>query len=106
MPESETEYIDYYPAGWEEQIHDENYIEWVYEEDPSIFIRLDGTMGDDDYSVSPISGINKEGEEFVTRPLSGLSREMAFEVANTLIYAMNGTVGRVKENPEFTGDKH
>lgn len=105
MPESETEYIDYYPSGWTEQIHDEYYIEWVYDEDPSIFVRLDGTMGDDEYSVIPITGVNTDGEEFVTRPMSGISREMAFEVANTLIYAINGTAGRLKGESEFSGDK-
>ena len=55
MPESDTEYIDYYPSGWTEEIHDDYYIEWIYDEDPTIFVRLDGTMGDDDYSVIPIT---------------------------------------------------
>lgn len=105
MPESETEYIDFYPSGWTEQIHDEYYIEWVYDDDPSIFVRLDGTMGDNAYSVSPITGVNTDGEEFVTRPMSGLKRETAFDVAHTLIYAINGTAGRLKGDPEFTGDQ-
>jgi hypothetical protein len=106
MPESETEHIDYYPAGWTEQIHDEYYIEWVYDDDPTIFVRLDGTMGDGDYTVTPITGVNTDGEEFVTRPISQISRKMAFEVAQTLIYAINGTVGRLTEKPEFTGDRN
>lgn len=105
MPESETEYLDYYPSGWTEQIHDEYYIEWVYDDDQTIFVRLDGTMGDDDYSVIPITGVNTDGEEFVTKPISRLSREEAFEVAGTLIYAMNGTAGRLNGEAEFTGDK-
>jgi hypothetical protein len=78
----------YYPSGWTEQIHDEYYIEWVYDDDPSIFVRLDGTMGDG-YSVTPITGVNSNGEEFVTRPMSNRSKE-EFEVAQTLIYAING----------------
>ena len=105
MPESDTEYVDYYPSGWAEEIHDEYYIEWIYEEDPAIFVRLDGTMGDDDYSVIPITGVNNDGEEFVTKPISRLSREEAFEVASTLIYAMNGTAGRLNGESEFTGDQ-
>lgn len=96
MPESKTEYIDYYPSGWSEKIHDEYYIEWIYDEDPTIFIRLDGTMGDGEYSVVPVTGVNADGEEFVTRPLSRLSREEAFEVAATLIYAINGATGRLQ----------
>lgn len=104
MPESETEYIDYYPSGWTEDIHDEYYVEWVYDDDKTIFVRLDGTMGEDAYSVLPITGINADGEEFVTRPASDLSRDMAFEVAQTLIYAINGTAGRVNGDPEFIGD--
>lgn len=31
MPESETDELDYYPSGWTEHIHDEYYIEWVYD---------------------------------------------------------------------------
>ena len=103
MPESETELLDYYPSGWAEQIHDEYYVEWVYDDDETIFVRLDGTMGEEDYSVTPITGVNADGEEFVTRPISQLTREEAFDVAATLIYAMNGTAGRVKGEDEFTG---
>lgn len=62
-------------------------------------------MGDDDYSVIPITGVNNDGEEFVTKPISQLSREEAFEVAITLIYAMNGTAGRLNGESEFTGDQ-
>ena len=105
MPESDTEYIDYYPSGWTEEIHDNYYIEWIYEEDPTIFVRLDGTMGDGDYSVIPITGVNNDGEEFVTKPISRLSREEAFEVASTLIYAMNGTAGRLNGKSEFIGEQ-
>jgi len=105
MPESETDELDYYPSGWTEHIHDEYYIEWMYDDDETIFVRLDGTMGDDEYSVIPITGVNDDGEEFVTRPLDRLSREEAFEVAATLIYAMNGAAGRLEGEDEFTGDK-
>lgn len=105
MPASETEHLDYYPSGWTEEIHDEYYVEWVYEEDPTIFVRLDGTMGDGDYTVTPITGVNADGEEFVTKPISRLSREDAFEVASTLIYAINGTAGRLNGEDEFTGDE-
>ena len=104
MPESETEHLDYYPSRWSEEIHDEYYIEWVSDDDPTILVRLDGTMGDGDYSVTPITGVNTDGEEFVTRPVSGLSRTEAFEVAATLIYAMNGVMGRLRSEDEFTGD--
>ncbi|WP_049948014.1 hypothetical protein [Candidatus Halobonum tyrrellensis] len=105
MPESQTEHIDYYPSGWNEEIHDQYYVEWVYDDDPTILVRLDGTMGEGDYSVVPITGVNSDGEEFVTSPISQLSEEEAFAVAETLIYAMNGTAGRVKGEAEFTGDQ-
>jgi hypothetical protein len=104
VPESETEYIDYYPSGWTEQIHDEYYIEWVCDDDQTIFVRLDGTMGENAYSVTPITGVNTDGEEFVTRPTTGHSRETAFEIAHTLIYALNGAVSRVSGDPEFIRD--
>ena len=105
MPESETEEIDYFPPGWDEEIHDEYYVEWVFQEDPTIFIRLDGTMGESEYTVSPITGVNTDGEEFVTKPISRLEREEAFAIAVTLIYAVNGTIGRLNEEFEFTGDR-
>ncbi|TKX68846.1 hypothetical protein [Halorubrum sp. SP9] len=104
MPESETEHLDYYPSGWSEEIHDEYYIEWRFDDDESILVRLDGTMGDGDYSVTPITGVNADGEEFVTRPLSRLSRMEAFDIAATLIYAMNGVSGRLSGDDEFAGD--
>ena len=104
MPASETEYLDYYPPSWSEEIHDEYYVEWHYEADPTIFVRLDGTMGDEAYSVVPVTGVNDSGEEFVTRPISNLTREAAFDVVASLIYAMNGTIGRIKGEDEFNGD--
>lgn len=79
-------------------------MEWIYEDHPSIFVRLDGTMGDG-YSVTPITGVNSDGEEFVTRPMSHLSEKEAFEVAQTLIYAINGAIGRTSGDPEFMGDE-
>jgi hypothetical protein len=104
MPESEMEEIDYFPPGWDEEVHDEYYIEWIYQDDPTIFIRLDGTMGDGEYTVSPITGENTDGEEFVTKPVSGLSRDEAFEYAIALVYAINGAIGRIKGESEFSGD--
>lgn len=61
-------------------------------------------MGEDDYTVSPITGVNKSGEEFVTRPVSGLGAEEAFEIAEALVYAINGTAGRLSGEPEFNGE--
>ena len=104
MPESEMEEVDYFPPGWDEEVHDEYYIEWIYQDDPTIFIRLDGTMGDGEYTVSPITGVNTNGEEFVTRPISGLSREAAFENAISMIYAINGAIGRVNKESQYMGD--
>lgn len=104
MPESETDLLDYYPSGWTEEIHDEYYVEWSYNDDETILVRLDGTMGDHDYSVTPITGVNTDGEEFVTSEASQLTREEAFDVAKTLIYAMNGTAGRLNGEDEFSGD--
>lgn len=102
MPESETEFIDYYPTGWSEEIHGQAYIEWVYNDDSDVFVRLDATMGEG-YSVIPITGVNAQGEEFVTRPLNGLSEEAAFDAAATLMYAINGAIGRVTGEEEFNG---
>jgi hypothetical protein len=50
-----------------------------------------------------VTGVNSDGEEFVTRPLSDLSEEEAFEAAQTLIYALNGAIGRVTGKAEFNG---
>lgn len=106
MPESETEHIDYFPSGWTEQFHDSLYVEWVYDDDDSSFVRIDGTEGEGMWRVTPVTGINQDGEEFVTRPISRLSEEAAFDVAQTLIYALNGAIGRTQGEPEFTGGNH
>jgi len=58
MPESATEYLDYYPGGWTEEVYEEQFVEWIYDADPDILVRLDGTMGANDYSVSAITGVN------------------------------------------------
>lgn len=105
MPESETEFIDFYPSGWTEHVHEDTYVEYIYDDDPTVIVRVDGTMGEDDYTVSPITGVNKSGEEFVTRPISGLTAEEAFEIADALVYAINGTAGRLTGNPEFNSDE-
>lgn len=47
------------------------------------------------YSVTPITGVNSNGEEFVTRAMSNLSNE-EFEVAQTLIYAINGDWSNIR----------
>ena len=90
--------------GGARRFNDKYYIEWILKDDQTIFVRLDGTMGDGQYSVTPITGVNADGEEFVTKPMSGLSRTDAFDVAATLIYAMNGVAGRLNGEDEFTGD--
>jgi hypothetical protein len=105
MAESETAEIDFFPSVWREEIHDDSYIEWIYEQDETILVRLDGTGGKGNYTVYPITGVNSDGEEFITRPISRLSREQAFEVTVTLLYAMNGVIGRVNDNNQFCGDK-
>lgn len=104
MAESETEFLDYFPDGWDEDIHDPEYVEWRLSDDPTILVRLDGSMGPNDYSVTPVTGINASGEEFVTRPLYQLSKEEAGDIASAMIYALNGAIGRVRGEAEFTGD--
>lgn len=105
MPESDTEYLDYYPPGWTEHIIDDVLVEWALDEDEEIFVRLDGSMEEDQYSVSSITGVNDRGEEFVTSSLDGLTEETAFDAAQTLIYAMNGTLGRMRGEDQYTGDQ-
>lgn len=105
MPESKVDSIDYFPQGWTEEVIDENLIEWRYEEDESILVRVDGTIGEEGYSVTPITGINNRGEEYVTKPVSELSRKEALETAVSFVYAINGAIGRVSGASEFNGDQ-
>jgi hypothetical protein len=104
MPESNTDHIDYYPSGWSEEIHEDCYVEWIYDADPTIFVRLDGTMGEN-YTVTPITGVNVQGEEFVTKPLSNLDEETAFAAAASMIYGINGAIGRITGQEEFCGEE-
>lgn len=96
MPKSDTLHLDYYPPGWSEYANDPQYVEWTYDNDPSIVVRVDGTMGKEQYSVTPVTSITEHGEEFVTRPISGLTAEVAFDVAATVLYAMNGILERIE----------
>lgn len=104
VPESNTEHLDYYPSGWAEEIHTADYVEWSYDDDPTIRVRLDGGAGPGRYVVTSITGVNERGEEFVTQELMDLSEEAAFEAASALVYAMNGVAGRLSGVPEFNGD--
>jgi hypothetical protein len=101
MPPSETSHIDYIPSGWSEELYESTYVEWVFNDDETILVRLDGTRAEG-FTVTPITGINAEGEEFVTRPISGLSEEDAFHAAASLVYAINGAIGRTSGDPEFS----
>lgn len=74
MPESATDYVDYYPSGWTETIHEAVYVEWIYD-DPEVFVRLDGTGPTEGYVVTPVTGVNDRGEEFVTRPIDAYMRQ-------------------------------
>lgn len=104
MPQSSLNSVDFFPQGWTEEVVEDNYIEWRYDEDEAVLVRVDGTMPEEGYSVIPIAGINDRGEEFVTRPLSGLSKTEAVDAAMSLVYAINGAIGRVTGEPEFNGD--
>ena len=79
-------------------------MEWVYEEDQTIFVSVDGTEGEGLWQVTPVTGVNEEGDELVTRPISQLFEEAAFDVAQTLIYAMNGAIGSTQGKAEFQGE--
>ena len=48
--------------------------------------------------------MNEHLEEAITRPVSGLERVTALEVGVTLVYAINGAIGRLEGWREFTGD--
>jgi hypothetical protein len=104
ISESATDHIDYYPGGWTETVHEAAYVEWSYDDDPVVFVQVDGTDPVEGYIVTPVTGVNDLGEEFVTRPIDGLEEARAFDVAATLIYAINGATGRANGEAEFSGD--
>ena len=104
MPESATERIDYYPSGWTETVHEAVYVEWVYDDGPEVFVRLNGIGPDEGYVVTPVTGVNGRGENFVTRSIDGLDEAIAFDVAATLVYAINGAIGQATGKAEFSGD--
>lgn len=108
MPESNTDLIDYFPNGWTEDIHDDTHIEWRHEDDESILIRLEAELENENtstiYYVSAITGHQDNGEEFVTSTINHTDEALAFETVKTLIYAMNGTLGRANGDSEFFVD--
>lgn len=114
MTESNTDYLDHFPPDWTEQIYeypeDEDHrnsqyfhVEWVFDDDEAIFVRLQGPDMGDGILVEPVTGINQSGEEFVTLPQSVDDPEEAFDRAKQLIYAMNGSIKRALGDEEFTG---
>lgn len=105
MPESKTDFIDYYPDGWREEIVDPEHVEWRYEDDETIAVRLDVDESPPQYYVSAITGVAESGEEFVAATVTDLSAPQAFDVAKGLVYAMNGSIGRIQGNEEYCGDR-
>lgn len=108
MPDSGTP-LEWYPPGWTESIHEQeagrDYIQWAYEEDPTINVVLTPTEDEPGYTVWAQAGINEDGEKLQFRPVWGLSREDAYAVAFTLFSAMNGTIRRINGDPVFNGDQ-
>ncbi|KTG11446.1 hypothetical protein AUR64_04110 [Haloprofundus marisrubri] len=105
MPESDAPHVDYYPSSWTEYADDEYLVEWVYNDDETIIVRVDGTMSAEYYSVAAITGVNDRGEEFLANQMNQLDEQSAFETAGLLLYAMNGTAGRIAGKDEFCGDQ-
>jgi hypothetical protein len=104
MPESDTPLLDYYPPGWYEEVYSPEHIEWIYSDDNTIMVRLEVDDQPPNYYVSAITGVNDSGEEYVANVVTDLSVHQAFDVAQSLIYAMNGAIGRSEGVDEFCGD--
>lgn len=98
MTESKSKDI-HLPNAWRKQKHGDDYIEWVYTPDESVFVRLQH-VHNEGYSLAMITGTNQCGEEFVATTLSQLSRSNAFEMASTLIYTANAAYEQAKQNTE------
>jgi len=101
MPESKTNHIDYYPEEWVEEIVDDHHMEWRYQSDESIVIRLIVEDTPALYYVSVITGYNDNGEEYVTSSFDSSDEETAFDVIKTLLYAVNSGIRRINGDPEF-----
>jgi len=77
--------------------------EWICDDDQTILVRLDGTMGDGDYTVTR-SLVNMDGEEFVTKPIRTVTNRGVRRRSNThLCYEWSHGRNSNGED-EFTGD--
>lgn len=97
LTDSDTPLIDYYPSGWNEEIHSPEYIEWVYADDPTILVRLEVDEQPPNYYVSAITGVTDQGDEHVATVVSDLSVKQAFDVAQGFVYALNGALSHSEE---------
>ncbi|WP_415380510.1 hypothetical protein [Halosimplex sp. TS25] len=105
MPESNTEYLGYYPPGWTEYCIDDRLVEWALDRDVAIRIRVDGTLEADRFTVQSVTGVNEHGEEFIVGSFDTSSEQIAYQIARLLLYAMNGTVGRITGDDQYRGDQ-
>ncbi|MFB6178605.1 MAG: hypothetical protein ABEI77_02640 [Halorientalis sp.] len=105
MLESNTEFVDYYPEGWTEEIVDPERVEWHYEADETIAVRVAVEDSPPQYYVSAMTGVTDADEAFVAATATDLSATQAFDVAKALIYAMNGAIGRIQGEEEFGGSQ-
>ena len=92
MPESETTSLDYYPDGWTEVIHGPSYVEWWYNKNNPILVRVEVDDTPPDYYVTAIAGTNSKGEENHVAIMNDLAKSSAYKVAQNLMYAMNGII--------------
>ena len=102
MPDSDTP-VGWYPPGWTENV-DDQYIQWTYEEDPTINVRITPSEDEPGLTVWASAGVTTDGEAMRFRPVQGLAEEEAFAVSLTLFSAMNGAIRRVNGDPQFNGD--
>lgn len=52
-------------VAWQGRVRT-GFVGWTSDVDPEIFVRLDGTGPRDGYTVSPITDVTADGEEFAT----------------------------------------
>ena len=103
MPESNVNGLDYYSRYWTEEIHSQEYAEWILDRDESVFVRMKA-LGDHEphnYMVTAYVGTNNNGEQRDVGREHASDRATALQYTRTFRHMLDSTYRHVLDELEY-----
>jgi len=103
MPESDVNGLASYSSYWTEEIHSQEYAEWILDYDESVFVRM-RALGDQephDYTIIAYAGTNNNGEQHNVGREFASNRATALCYTKTFRHMIDGTYRHVLNELEY-----